>query len=289
MHPNLLRVKLKLVNIANIFYLFFVFTSMILEVRAADYHSARTESLGGAGHGGPVLSDSIYLNPSFASLTRIHSLGIGYLPYSGDVSGHLLNLSVLDGTPESLFQAGIGYTRREDVSLIHIGASKSIFNRLSVGLGSKFIFPNGTGDRITDGTFSATGILAHWIQSSFIIDNLFQSATAYGFYREYTLGTKLNIMGIIQIYFDPNWTPTLPTHQAPWGYQIGSEFTIFSDLFLRLGSYTNSNIPYLNQRGNGYGIGAGWIGPRLTVDYSFSRVTYPLSTYANNFNLTIFF
>ena len=118
---------------------------------ASDFHSPRTDALGGSGHASPLLTDAIYLNPSFTSFSNTHALSFDYLAYCcgtvttpqgiSDYYGHNLNVSVLDGSPDSLFQAGAGFTRRDDASFVHLGASKSFLQKFGVGIGSKFIFP----------------------------------------------------------------------------------------------------------------------------------------------------
>ena len=267
---------------------------------ASDFHSPRTEALGGAGHASPLLSDAIYLNPSFTSFMQAHSLSFNYLTYSGgtlttpsgvtDYYGHDINISVLDGTSESLFQAGIGYTRREDSSLIHVGASKAIAKQYGVGMGGKFIFPNdNSGDRISDASLSVTDLFNSWFQTALIVDNLFESGANRGFLREFILGTKFNITSILLIYIDPHWIPTVPGNESSLGYEAGVEFPFFSDLFLRIGSFRNSTIPHEAARGDGYALGFGWLAPRLSLDYSFSRVTTPIFAFAHNFGFTIYF
>ncbi len=277
-----------------------IMITLSLQTHAADFHSPRTDGLGGAGHASPLLTDAIYLNPSFTSFMFTHALSTHYLSYCcgtqqtpqgpTDFHGHNLNISVLDGTTEAIFQAGVGYTRREDAALLHIGASKSIARRLGIGTGVKVIFPNEKfASRITDATFSASGLISSWFQSALIIDNLFESAQDRSFYRDFILGTKFNITKIILLYLDPHWMPSLPQDKARWGYQTGLEFPFFSELFLRMGIFKNSMIPYQAQLGDGYGFGLGWLAPRLSVDYAFSRVTQPLSSLAHNFGFSIYF
>jgi hypothetical protein len=277
--------------------LFFLF---IHTSEASDFWSPRTAALGGAGHAAPLLTDSIYLNPSYVSFTPTHALSFSYLTYSGpvvnspqgpvDFYGRNWNASVIDGSRDSIFQAGVGYTRRNDASFLTVGASKNIIKELGVGIGAKFIFPNdSSGNRISEGTFSTTGIISRWFQSSFIIDNLFQSATYLGLYREYIIGTKFNIDSIFFIYIDPHWVPTLPDGQSKFGYESGAEFPFFSDFFLRLGLFKNSMIPYEAQRGDGFGIGAGWLGPKMSLEYSFNRAWRPIDAHAHNFGISLYF
>ena len=274
--------------------------SLTLTAGASDYHSPRTDALGGAGHASPLLADAIYLNPSFGSFTRVHDLSFSYLTYRGgqitspqglsDYYGHNINLTVLDGTTESLFQAGVGYTRRDDASFIHVGASKNFLTRYGAGLGTKFIFPNdNSGAQIIDGTLSLSGLFTDWLQTAIVVDNLLESAQNQGYYREWILGTKFNVMSILLIYLDPHWIPSLTAKQTQFGYEAGVEFPFFSQVFLRVGKFKTSKIPYQNQYGDGFGVGLGWLAPKLSLDYSFSQVTTPIESNSHNFAMSVYF
>jgi len=284
-------------TIFSVGWFFFLFSSVGL---ASDFHSPRTDALGGAGHASPLLNDAIYSNPSFTPFVRTHSLSFNYLSFAGgvintsDYYGHNINASVVDGTAETLFQAGVGYTRRDDASIIHVTAAKGLIERMGIGLGGKFIFPNNTsGNHSSDASLSTTGIVASWFQTAVIVDNLFESAASLGFYREYTLGTKINLQGIASLFIDPHWIPSLPlsqsTHQATWGFEAGAEFTFMSDFFLRIGTFQNSTVPFQAQKGDGFGAGIGWLGPKLSFDYGYSRVNLPIASYSHNFGATLFF
>jgi hypothetical protein len=288
-----------MLNSRTIFALLISFTTGFCvsnEAYSSDFHSPRTDALGGAGHASPLLGDAIYLNPSFMPFTLTHSLSVDYLLYNGanEYHGHGLNASVMDGSAESLFQAGVGYTVRDDSTLVHVAAAKQIVSKiLSLGIGAKFIFPknnpsvsspSNSSERYVDGTFSATVLASSWFQASAIIDNLFNAATNLGFYREYILGTKFNVMGITLLYIDPHMFS-----DRSLGYEFGGEFPFFSDFFLRMGGFKNSTIPYQAERGDGYGIGVGWIGPKISLDYAFSRAFLPISALSHNFSVSIFF
>lgn len=289
----------RILNHLNIFTTCLLFFSTQWVI-ASDFHSPRTDGLGGAGHASPLLTDAIYLNPSFSSFVQTHALSFDYMTYccgtipnpggSTGFYGHNLNISVLDGSPESLFQAGVGYTRREDSAFLHIGASKSIVQKIGVGIGTKFIFPNeSSGQRITDGTLSVSGLVSSLFQSSLIVDNLFEAGTSRGLYREFIVGTKFNLSRIILIYLDPHWIPNLPTDHSKYGYEAGAELPLISDIFFRIGMFKNSVQPYQSQVGNGYGLGVGWLAPKLSLDYAFSRVLTPFSLNSHNFQFTIYF
>ena len=254
---------------------------------ASDFRSPRAEGLGGAGHAAPMLSDAIYLNPSYTSFVQSHSLSFNYQTFEG---GTLLNASVLDGTPDSLFQAGVGYTRRNDNNFIHVGASKAVVQKIGIGIGAKFIFPNdNSGEKITDGTLSVSGNFSKAIQASLIVDNVFQAAPSRGLYREIVLGTRVNFDSIFQLYIDPHWVPDLPAGQPAWGYEAGAEFPFFTDFFLRMGIFRAATIPTQGQRGDGYAFGVGWNAPRLALDYSITRVTEPFTSLSHNFGASVYF
>jgi hypothetical protein len=286
-------------NIANFILLLFGTFFLSSMTYSSDFHSARTDGLGGAGHASPLLNDSIYLNPSFAPYIQAHSISFNYLAYGDGITnspygyipyyGHDINLSVVDGTVESLFQAGVSYTVRDDSSLIHLIAAKKIIQRLSLGIGGKFIFPqNQPGNHPFEATASATGIIAQWFQASLIVDNLLQSATNLGFRREFILGTKFNAMNIVLAYFDPHIFDDM-TLSSTFGFESGAEFPFFTDFFLRIGAFHNSTIPYQAQVGDGYGIGVGWIAPKISFEYAFSRAYSPVSALSHNFGVSVYF
>ena len=239
-----------------------------ITAEASDFRSPRTSALGGAGHAGPMLNDGIYLNPSYASFLPSYGISLNYLAYTSPNApdgsqlyhGHILNASIQDGS-NPLFQAGVGGSLRDSGKLVNFGAAKAAIKQLGFGIGGKVYLPN-AGSNITDTNFSMTWATTSWFQASFLADNLIQSQTEVqdGFYREFTLGTKFNIMSILLLYIDPHltpWAPNLPTY----GYEAGAEITPFTDLFLRLGVFHNANLPELNNtRGAGYGLGIGWIG-----------------------------
>lgn len=256
-------------------------------------------ALGGAGHAGPSLNDTIYLNPSYTSFIPAYSLALNYQWYWGgnigtdgasERQGRVMNVAVQDGKSE-LFQAGMGYTARPDGTFINIGASKALMERFGIGLGAKFFMPNSnTNVRYGDFTFSSTFIALDWLQTVLVVDNLFAGPelNARGLYREVVLGTKFNVMGTMLMYFDPHYTPDLSGEK--YGYEGGVEFVVFQDAYLRMGSFRNSSVPFKNGiRANGYGFGVGWIGPKLTLDYGISRTLEPVSDVAHSMGATIYF
>lgn len=269
--------------------------SLVTTSWASDFHSARTAALGGAGHANPLLSDAIYLNPSYSSFIQTHSLSGTFQRFNdsspgGSAYGKLFNAAVLDGSQDSLFQAGLGFTQREGRTLIHIASAKNITDHFGIGFGTKLFFPNGQpSGRFTDTTFSLTAIFSSWFQAALIADNLFQSGTRQNLYREIILGTKINIKSILLLYIDPHWFTHLPANQAAFGYEAGVEFPFFSDFFLRAGKFYNSFIPFLDQRTNGFGFGAGWLGPKLSLDYGFSKITEVSNTFSHHFGVTVYF
>lgn len=264
-----------------------------------DFHSPRTDALGGAGHAHPLLNDAIYMNPSFASFIQTYGFSFNYTPYDGganlpggghQIHGHVLNASVQDGKAQ-LFQAGVGLTLRDDGKLINFGASKAAIKNLGFGLGAKLYLPNGPNQTSSQDTiFSTTFLATSWLNLAFIIDNMIADATerSRGFYRQYTLGTKVNVMDIVLLYFDPHLAPLVP-EQPEFGYQMGAEFQPFMDFYIRMGMYHSSSVPFLyDMWGNGYGTGIGWLGPKISFDFAIARLVQPTSAVNYDFGLTVY-
>lgn len=242
-------------------------------VHASDFHSPRTLALGGAGHAGPLLNDAIYLNPAFASLLKTYSASLSYLRYWGNepYRGRNYNVSIQDAQTE-LFQAGIGYSMREEGALVSVGASKAVIDTLALGVGAKVLFGNNK-KTANDTMISAAYVPVPWLQLSFTLDNLIESQTSKdrGLYREFVIGSKWNIMNIVIVYVDPHFAPSVSG--SSFGHEAGLEFAVMSDLFLRIGHLDNASIPYQNGgRGDGFGAGVGLVLGRVSLDYGFAHL-----------------
>lgn len=257
---------------------------------AVEYQSPRTLALGGSGRAAPLLNDSILMNPSYASFTPIYSLSTGYTWYN---QGRNYNVSVQDSRTE-MFQAGASFTKREQNAAINIGASRTLIERLGVGLGSKFILDNGTNKMTSNFLFSTSYIGLQYLYSALIIDNLLEGDERIQrkLYRTFFVGLKFIPTKEVEIFLDPFYSPNY-TGGKKAGYSVGVEFGLMSDLYLRMGKFQDAEIAHLNTRGEGFGLGMGWIGPRINFDYSMNRVTAshagtPLVT-AHAVSTTIFF
>ncbi len=241
---------------------------------AVEFQSPRTLALGGAGRAGPWLTDSIYLNPSFASYTPRYVLSGAY---TGFGTGRNYNVSVQDSRAE-VVQAGVGYTKREQNASVNLGASKAFFKKLGVGLGSKFIFDNETGTMTPDFSLSGSYIALPWMYASLIIDNLVagQDQVARKLHRTFHPSFKFIPTKQIGIFFDPFYSPAYSDGKKS-GYSVGIEAGILNDFYLRVGKFQDADITHLNTRGSGFGYGLAWVGPRLSAEYGVSRA---LSTHS---------
>jgi hypothetical protein len=136
---------------------------------------------------------------------------------------------------------------------------------------------------------SGTVLATSWAQASLMVDNILDSSSvrAQNLYREYILGTKFNVQNLMLIYIDPHLS-NAPS--GSFGYENGLELTPFTDLFIRFGMFRQSNIPELqNARGRGYGVGVGWIAPRLSLDYGLKRTLEPVVNNTHNVGMTVYF
>ncbi len=258
---------------------------------ASDYHSARTAGLGGAGHAGPLLNDSIILNPAYASFLPTYSISGSY--FMGRASteptkAHGYNLAFQDGRSK-VFQAGASFSRREDGNFIHLGASRSFVKRMGFGIGGKFHFSDDH-SLTSNSTLAVAGLVNEWFQASFILDNLIETENSkrLGQYREVILGTKFNIKGIMMLYFDPHMIPSLKGGDT-YGYEAGAELVVMSDIFVRGGMFRNAMVPAERVHGRGYGLGVGYIAPKLSLDYGVTMMREPRSSTVHVFGFTIFF
>jgi len=262
---------------------------------SSDFQTARVAALGGAGHAGPLFAESIYLNPSFASYYPQRIISSHFQSYDGvpNPDGRLFNVSVADGTAP-LFQAGVGYTHRDDGRVLHFGASKSVQKQIGIGIGYKlFLDQRGDSPRGSDATLSSTYFLNPWLTLALVIDNVFRSEAgrARNAPREIILGTKINLNQILLVYFDPHWHPDRGSEN--FGHETGLEIPFYKDFFLRAGAFRNAYVPMFSGIGDGVGAGVGWIGPKIVFDYGFKRITgskfgLPSAT-SHLFGLTVFF
>ena len=277
-------------KISTILAISVLFCSMIPSSRAIEYQSPRTLGLGGAGRAGPLLNDAIYLNPSFGSYNPIYSLSGGYTSFSG---GRNYNVSIQDSRTE-MFQAGAGYTKREQNSVVSLGASKSILKGLGIGVGSKLLLDNGTNKMTSDFLVSASYLASHWMYASIILDNLIADGNRTSRNLNRTLYTAFKFIPTkkVELFFDPLYSPSYSGGRKS-GYSAGVELGLLSDFYLRMGKFQDAEITHLDTRGSGFGYGLGWIGPKLNLEYALSRA---LSTHsggsqvdAHSGSMTVYF
>jgi hypothetical protein len=249
------------------------------------------------------LNDAITLNPSFAAFLKERvSAGITYnsfaptpdMPVAAGSApagaGRNYQVSLQDGR-SPFFEAGVAYTQFTDGSMIHVGASRTFIQRLGFGLGAKFQMSEDRSQVISDGSLSMTGVITPEIQAALVVDNLYQSDRAQeaGLYREFALGTKLNVMGIVLLYLDPHYIPELPeTLGRRFGYELGAEFVVLQDVFLRTGVFRDAKTAATRSYGTGWSLGAGWLGPKLSFDLGFARAVDPVPADSWTFGATLY-
>lgn len=261
-----------------------------LSAQAIEYQSPRTLGLGNAGRAAPLLTDAIYLNPAYSSLVNSYSLGGSYLWFD---QGRNYNFSVQDSRTE-LFQAGAGFTRREQGAAVNIGASKAAIDRLGFGLGMKILIDDTTGKTFIGTLFSTAFVASEHFQSALIIDNLTETGESRqrNAYRDIFIAMKGQAFKELQLYFDPFYSPSYTAGNKS-GFSAGFEATLMADFFLRMGMFQDSEVIYLNTRGDGFGMGIGWIGPKVTFEYAYHRVTQAHNRLgiqtAHSTGMTIFF
>jgi hypothetical protein len=157
-----------------------------------------------------------------------------------------------------------------------------------VGLGGKMRLGTGGDPNLIDGSVSATYIVSPLLQLAFVADNVLETERKRerGLNRQFTVGTRFSIENIWIIYADPHFTPNVDNQ---FGLDVGMEFRMFPDLTFKIGHFRESQLPHLNQRGKGYSVGAGWVGPRLSLDLAIVRTLEPIATSSTVAGFTVFF
>lgn len=269
----------------RVFTLFLFFTS--ISAFSSDFHSPRTASLGGAGHATALGNDSVYLNPAYTPFISATSVGLYWLNWGSNYGGYGRNyaVSIQDGRSET-FQAALAHTQRDDGRFLHVGASKSLIQKTGLGVGGKIYFPNNQNWTASDLTVAITALPIAWFQAAIVVDNIFESA--YGrtvnLTREWIFGTRTSLLGILTLYADPIYLPSLG---HTWGFEGGAEFHIMVDFNVRAGYFSNAMVPMLARRDQGFSFGAGWTGPRISLDYAYLQTSSGAN--AHNFGATLYF
>ncbi|MBS1962273.1 MAG: hypothetical protein JST04_08665 [Bdellovibrionales bacterium] len=258
---------------------------------AADYHSPRAASLGGAGHAAPLLNDAIYLNPAMIAMLPAYSVSVSHESISGpdntEPQALVQNASIQDGT-NPVFSAGIGYTRKTYGREVGFGVASRISQQYSAGVGGRFLFGSDSRNSAMDTSISGAGEPIDWLQTGFIVDNLVENVkltNGWNQYREFTLGLKANVMKMLFLYVDPHVTPSKPGDT--FGWEAGFELPLMSDLFLRGGMNKNSFQPALGGYGHGHAFGLGMAFPRISLDLAVTRTYEPARTNSLLFSVTI--
>jgi hypothetical protein len=221
------------------------------------------------------LNDSIYLNPSFASFLPTYSFALGWSTYRGtpQYGARAYNVSILDGR-SPLFQAGVGYTVKDGGSLIHVAGAKSVLERLSIGVGAKFFMSRDRGIRSAqDLSFGVSYIPSESYQFALVGENLLETddGKSQNWNRNVVVGAQFNIMNIFSLMVDGQYSPKIVS-QTRGGYAIGAEFKVMTDFYLRGGTFQNMIVPFARAQGRGASFGIGWIAPRISLDYAFTRL-----------------
>lgn len=267
-----------------------LFCLMISSSFSSDFRSARTSSLGGAGHAAPTATDAVYMNPSYTAFIQKYAMTSSFAYVRGDERGRTFNLAIQDGQSE-LFQAGMGYMNRYDGTWVHGGAAKNFIQNYGFGMGVKNFFNGGSSRKSGyDMNLSLTGSLSDSLQFAIIGDNLLQTKAGktWGLTREIILGTKFNLQNILVLYVDPHYYPSIETVSLRKGYEAGIELKLGQDFSVRGGKYYHSFIPQFSGLANGVGFGAGWIGPKISLDAAIEYTKEPVKSKQVEFTLSIF-
>lgn len=268
----------------------------------ADFRPPRTSALAGAGRANPILNDAIYQNPSFASFLPVYSWSANFKAL-GQERGRAYNVSVLDGRSE-LFQAGLAYQVRDPFNAVHLIGSYKLNPTLTVGAGLKLYFSKDKSalQNFRDYTVSATYVPLPWLQLAAVAENLDRTPemAALGMERELVLAARFKLAEKVFIYTDPHFklgdslraSATAIQGNAGKvlsGYEVGGEFEVFKDVYFRAGTFKNTTLSEIRTRANGIAYGMGWVGPRLSFDFSVEHALLPVDQVTHTSGATFYF
>ena len=244
-----------------------------------DFIPARTLGLSTSGRGGPLLNDSIMVNPAFISFQNTMSFSGSYLwqrPYFGtpDDLNRAFHVSVIDAKNE-YFNAGVAFTRRHDADLVHLALSKKITEAISVGVVGKKFVPKGTAIFTTEtrpgsaydlGASTAFVVPKEFIgmplQFGITSENLTSSSgkEALGGVKQVGAGGKLGLKDMLTVYVDH--VRYFPKQSGSWSNSsLGAELALGLEFFARGG--------LLGFTEKGWSAGFGWYGPKISIQYGF--------------------
>ncbi len=293
-------------SVKAVFFFILLFSS---NKTFADFQTTTTLSLGGAGHASPLLTDAIYVNPAFLATTPITAGSVSYQKSQAyDFSAP--QIAVLDGSQDALFQAGIAGARMSFADTVHIAAAKKLGKKISAGIGSKLYFMKvPTFSRQLDFYASVAFSPNKYLLFSAMLDNIRQSIPGLDLQRTLVLGSKICIGDNFALYADPQINLASEDHKhfteafkKSWlsglgkfsselvtGYAVAAEIVTFGDVLLRGGLFRNTYQATLQEHASGWGIGAGWIGPRIALHLASHYITNPQKVSTFSGQVSIFF
>jgi hypothetical protein len=259
-----------------------VITGLFLTVNAnaLDFESARTTGLSGSGRGGPLMTDTIFVNPSALAFQNVQALSgtFDWLTNPASPPGttnHLFNGSVVDGKNQYV-DAGLAFTRRPDLDLIHLALAKQVMPWGAIGATVKR-FSSGSANpqsinQVTgfDGGLSAAVVIpADMLASPQVSFGLTAENLIHDAAKEATIGprqlgggVKATFEKLLALYADA--VVNQSNVSGAWTtYSGGAEIGLGSDFYIRGG------LSGYRQKGWSYGVG--WTGPKIAINYGFQN------------------
>lgn len=189
----------------------------------------------------------------------------------------LYNISVIDGT-NPYVSAGLSLTRAKKGDFIHLALSKKIDYWISVGihakrfnLRSKDLPPNVESYTVFDGGASVSiAIPKEWSSYPILLaltsDNLHHATGAEKYLgpKEFSFAAKINFKDLLLVYGD--FVHATSTYYGGYPmYHSGAEIALGNEFFARGGMF--------GFRNTGWGLGGGWVGPKLGLNYGYQKQT----------------
>ena len=251
-----------------------------------DFETVRLKSTAGAGVGSMLLNESAVLNPATVAFFNFSTFYIqreqSEMANTGDrewaenqfndESGNTA-LIIADATNPNM-KGTMAYTTQQEGTekrkRVSAAFGKPIGKKSSIGMLYRYTIENS----LLDGEDADSQKFHQLSMGAFhaIEDNLTIGIVANDIAKQRTGESKVIAGGqyfyrdIIALIFDFGIDPYAETMSDNFLYKGAVQLNFFSDLYLRGGVFTDKI-----DRVRGNGIGLGWVGPKLVIDFAFKN------------------
>ena len=276
----------------NKFLLLVVMIYSIGIFAAEDFIPIQEKALGQSLAGAPQLNDSLYSNPAASSLVDVYSVDGSYmLPKSFAVSVLDTKTSSLGGAvgyfrkvaDRDYFTPGVSVDNQKFIQGAKLAFMGRLSNQIGLGIAGKSIWgPDTAGkdNKLVDADVGAI-FNSGFFQMGATIRNILGGKQSMKLDRELSLGSRLSYNQILSLS-----VAAQSKLNNPKPYQIGVGAEYVSPFYFALrGGYRS----LVEEARSFWGVGASFVGPKLSVHYSLEMPNQSNSPSEHMFGTTMLF